>query len=113
MCYKAVMIKTVWYWHNKQTLTSMELSVLHNKRTQKWTHKCMANQSLTKQERIPNGIKSLQQMVLGKLDSNMQKNEPSPVSFTIHKNKLKMEERPKCKTGSHENPRGENRQKPL
>ena len=29
-------------------------------------------------------------MVLGKLDSNMQKNEPGPLSYTIHKNKLKM-----------------------
>ena len=49
-------------------------------------------------------------MVLGKLDSNMQKNEPGPLSYTIHKNKLKMNERPKCKTGSHQNPRGESRQ---
>ena len=46
-------------------------------------------------------------MVLGKLDSNMQKNEPGPFSYIIHKNKLKMDERPQCKTGSHQNPRGE------
>ena len=39
-------------------------------------------------------------MVLGKLDSNMQKNEPGPLSYTRHKNKLKMDERPKCKIGS-------------
>ena len=45
-------------------------------------------------------------MVLGKLD-NTQKNEPGPLSYTIHKNKLKMDERPKCKTRSHQNPRGE------
>ena len=32
---------------------------------------------------------SLQQMVLGKLDSDMQKNEPGPLSYTVHKNKLK------------------------
>ena len=30
-------------------------------------------------------------MVLGKLDSNMQKNEPGPLSYMIHKNKLKMD----------------------
>ena len=29
-----------------------------------------------------------------------------------HKNKLKMDKRPKCKTGSHQNPQGESRQKP-
>ena len=48
-------------------------------------------------------------MVLGKLDSDMQKNEPGSLSYTIHKNKLKVDERPKCKTGSHQNPRKENR----
>ena len=50
-------------------------------------------------------------MVLGKLDSDMQKNEPGPLSYTVHKNKRKMDERPPCKTGSHQNPRGESRQK--
>ena len=43
----------------------------------------------------------------------MQKNEPGPLSYTRHKNKLKMDERPKRKIGSHQNPRGESRQKPL
>ena len=56
---------------------------------------------------------SLQQMVLGNLDSDMQKNEPGPLSCTIYKNKLKIDERPKHKIGSHQNPRGESRQKPL
>ena len=46
-------------------------------------------------------------MVLGELDSNMQKNETRPLSHTIHKNKLKMDERPKCEAGNHQNPRGE------
>ena len=36
-------------------------------------------------------------MLLGKLDSGMQKNEPGSLSYTIRKNKLKMDERPKCK----------------
>ena len=37
---------------------------------------------------------SLQQVVLGKLDSDMKKNEPGPLSYTIHvhKNKFKMDE---------------------
>ena len=52
-------------------------------------------------------------MVLGDLDSNMQKNETKPCSYTIHKNKLKMDERPKCKAGNHQNPRGEHRPQPL
>ena len=48
--------------------------------------------------------------MLGKLDSDMQKNEPGPLSYTIHKNKLKVDERPQCKTGSHQNHQGESRQ---
>ena len=56
---------------------------------------------------------SLQQIVLGKLDSNMQKNETGPLSYTIHQNKFKMDERPKCETGNHQNLRGEHRQQPL
>ena len=35
----------------------------------------------------------LQQMVLGKLDCNMQKNEAGPLSYTMHKTKFKMDER--------------------
>ena len=33
---------------------------------------------------------SLQQMVLGKLESYIQKNESGPLSYTIHKNILKV-----------------------
>lgn len=51
-------------------------------------------------------------MVLGKSDSHMQKNETEPLSYTLYKNKVKMDERPKCAIGNHQNPRGEHRQKP-
>ena len=44
-----------------------------------------------------------QQMVLGEVDSNMQKSETRPLSYTIHKNKLKMDEGPECETGNHQN----------
>ena len=43
-------------------------------------------------------------MVLGELDNDMQKNETGPLSYTIHKNKLKMDERPKCEIGNHQKP---------
>ena len=49
---------------------------------------------------------SLQQMVLGKLDSNMQENETVSLFHTIHKNKFKMDKRPKYETENHQNPRG-------
>ena len=67
-----------------------------------------------KQERMSNGKKdSLQQMVLEKVDSNMQKNENGPLSYTIHKDKIKMDERPKCDPGNYQNPRRHHRQQPL
>ena len=50
-------------------------------------------------------------MVLGELDSNMQKNDTRPLSYTIHKNKIKIDEGPEYETGNHQNPRGESRKK--
>ena len=44
-------------------------------------------------------------MVLGELDSNMQKIETRPLSHTIHKNKLKMDKGHECETGNHQNPK--------
>ena len=43
----------------------------------------------------------------------MQKNESGPLSYTIHKSKFKIDEKPKCETEIHQNPRGEHRQQPL
>ena len=40
----------------------------------------------------------LQYMVLGKLDSYMEKNQTGLLSRTIYENKLKMDYRLKCKT---------------
>ena len=37
----------------------------------------------------------------------MQKNETGPLSYTIKTNKFKIDERPKCETGNHQNPRKE------
>ena len=42
-------------------------------------------------------------MVMEKLDSNMHKNETRPISYTIHRNKFKMDVRPKCETGNYNN----------
>ena len=39
--------------------------------------------------------------MLGKLDSYMSKNEIRTFSNTIHKNKLEMDQRPKCKAGHY------------
>ena len=39
--------------------------------------------------------------MLGEPESNMQKNETGPISNTTHKNKFKMDERPKCETETY------------
>ena len=41
------------------------------------------------------------------MDIHSQKNETRPLSFTIHKDKLKMDERSNCETRVHQNPRGD------
>ena len=48
----------------------------------------------------------LQQMVLGDLDSYMQKSETRSPTYATHKNKFKEEKRLKYKSRRHKNPRG-------
>ena len=38
------------------------------------------------------------------------KNETGSFPYTIHKSRLKMDERPQCETGIHQNPQGEHKQ---
>ena len=49
-------------------------------------------------------------MVLGELDSYMQKNETQALTYSIHKNKLKIDKRFKHKLPQHKSPRGKHRQ---
>ena len=74
----------------------------------------MVNESLIKQERVSNRKKTVS-LANGaaKTKQHMQKNETGQLSYTILKNKLKMDERPKCKTGNHQDTKGENRQQPF
>ena len=39
---------------------------------------------------------------VGKLDIHMQKNEIEPLSYTIYRNSLKMNQRPKHKSKNHQ-----------
>ena len=54
----------------------------------------------------------LQQMVLGKQESHMQKNDSGPPTYHTKK-KFKMCEKLKSDTGNHQNPRGEHSQEIL
>ena len=51
--------------------------------------------------------------MLGKFHSQVQKNGTRPLSYTRHKDKLKMNERSKCETRIHQNPRWEQKQQPF
>ena len=90
------------------TKTDTQISGTEQK-TQKLTHDYVVNSFSAKQEKRP-VEKSL--ILLGKLDSNMQKNESGPLSYAIYKSKFKMDERPKCETGNHQSAR-EQRQRLL
>ena len=71
----------------KQTYISMEQDRKpRNKPTNLWS----INLQQRRQEYTMEKRQSLQQMVLGKLDRYMQKNETGPLSYTIYKNKFKM-----------------------
>ena len=58
-------------------------------------------------------MQSLQQVVLGKLDSDMQKNETGPLSYTTQKNKSKWLRDLNVRQEAIKIPRGESRKKPL
>ena len=56
---------------------------------------------------------SPQKVVLGKLDSDMQKNETGPLSYTTQKNKSKWLRDLNVRQEAIKIPRGESRKKPL
>ena len=60
---------------------------------------------MAKQERVSNGKKTVS-LANGAGENGEQhaEDETGPLSYSIHKNKFKMDKRPKCETGNHKNP---------
>ena len=83
LCYKAIVIETVWYWHK-------------NRHTDQWIriefpeiYPHIHGQSIfDKASRIYSGDNNslFNRWCWGKLNSNTQKNETGPLYYTIHKN---------------------------
>ena len=96
--YKATVINTVWYWHKNRNIDQDRKP--RNKPMHLWYlifYKGGKN--------IQWGKDSL----FNKLNSYVWKNEIRTLPNTIHKDKLKMDERPKCKTRNYKTLRGKHR----
>ena len=108
MYHKAVIINTVWYWHKSRYIDQQKQ--IENPETDPKMYGQLifdkAGKNIQWKKVSPaNGA--------GKTGERHAKDETGPLPYTIHKSKLRTDGRPKRNAGSHHNPRGESRQKPL
>ena len=78
LCYKAIVIKTVWYWDGNRPLNR------RNRIDSPGVDPGTRGQLNFWQEYTQGKGQSLQEVVLGKLDSHMRKHDIRPLPYTTH-----------------------------